>query len=1121
MFTPAIYFVNVKGEDIGNLPNLGLTRSRGNANNELYIESGHLTGIFEDNKAQFKLNLSFWVYNNNTTVKIPLIGPPTRIMVNNLTIDGYSKNIGFDQYYYFYSGKLATGLHYLEFIFSTHILPDEIIELEIVLYGPILNYEIDFVIPFEKNEKIYIYDLNDGIESTTENKMLLHWDFFALEQEYWTLSWIKYITPSDKDITCDFTSEVQITDKKATILVTYDLEFNGFAFDRLLIADLDQQLVLKYSNLGLVEYTNDGIYIMFDYLVIDKLHLKLTFEKRVSTGNDKQLEIKIPRPLNCKLNGEVALFSDLNIVVELLEKENTTLVGYSGKMKSNANFIGNYMFNEHSSLIFKISFKESLVTAEIIDTLMPTYDGYEIITWILFGFYGNSPSSITMDLPVLSTNGKPYNPQLLNDYYNSLPILDYNWNNNLNRLTLWLEANISDEFRFGLKWQLPGNNVTMSEIQITDVSVLNYHVVYYLENGILYDHIYETGIVRTGYDSVPKSLQQMISSGSNLEVYKVQDGYTSVLYLNKDADLYSEIFYRVWVNEAELELRQIIRIMSENMITGTFSYKIPSQVSSLDVKNCASWTVFDELLIIYPITNSNGPLTFYIEATLSNQTKNIIPFLPLNIKKSIIYTMFGSASNLNLTVEPTDAESMNPDELPEYFSNEIKTNKAVKMYYSSSETSPVFLIESVKYTKEEAPTTIIELAQITVIRSLDGKIAVKTIYMLKNIERVDMHVKLPKNAVVWMALVGGKAIPIIQHGTILTIPLLRSTITGQNIAFSVEIVYLTIEPSIELEFILPKADVEILNLKVNIGLPTSVRVKDPEKYNPNFELESWDKWKSKVPRSEGTGSTYSDYAQSMNFQLGDVSFDKSQDEPDWIYVGFENFNEDTTNVIDIERIDSQGDGNNKFEVNVDSSNSFYDPGTDMTYAKISLTQGQYEFSNLGVQRQVTVLGGNYQQVSFGSDYEFIATPVPPLQLQLPESGQVIRLSAIFIKANENTSIRLVEGQDDTDDGQFELKLPRNICYFGISIGLILIILIVVAVILKDYKTKEIKQNKITLSESRLKNSREGKKIKKLRKDNRDINIKTKEETKGVTKEPIVPKVPKVPEEQKEQKGQKD
>ena len=49
----------------------------------------------------------------------------------------------------------------------------------------------------------------------------------------------------------------------------------------------------------------------------------------------------------------------------------------------------------------------------------------------------------------------------------------------------------------------------------------------------------------------------------------------------------------------------------------------------------------------------------------------------------------------------------------------------------------------------------------------------------------------------------------------------------------------------ELEFMIPQADVSILNLKVNIGLPSSIYIEDPAKYNPLFEIESWDKWRSK------------------------------------------------------------------------------------------------------------------------------------------------------------------------------------------------------------------------------------------------------------------------------------
>ena len=117
------------------------------------------------------------------------------------------------------------------------------------------------------------------------------------------------------------------------------------------------------------------------------------------------------------------------------------------------------------------------------------FEGYDLETWILFNFYGNSPSSITLDLPFGASTGKPQKPQLIMDPNKPLPIIDYNWNGNLQRLTIWLKSNISNEYILGLQWSFTGNNVTMTQLKIADTQVLDYFVVYYLEKGVNCNHL--------------------------------------------------------------------------------------------------------------------------------------------------------------------------------------------------------------------------------------------------------------------------------------------------------------------------------------------------------------------------------------------------------------------------------------------------------------------------------------------------------------------------------------------------------------------------------------------------------------------------------------------------------
>jgi hypothetical protein len=1005
-------------------------------NNDIYLEYAKLVGIFSDDKAKFHLNISLYINIDNATVKIPLIGPPSNAMVNNLSVDNLKRDVRFNSDYYYFTDTLSMGHHYLNFHFSSKILDEGKIDLNFTLYGSILNYLIEFTIPKNSNEKFHIIESSNGNIIEKSDHIIINWEYYAANTINWNLEWIKFKLPTPNDISCDFNAEVLITDKKAIFEVDYSLEFPGFAIGEIEFP-MNSETIIISTNKGTIESYSKKVIINLDTLTYEKINLKLVFEKKF--GND--LEISIPRPLKSKIDGEVAIFSALNVVVDLKIKENSILVSYSGSMKKNANFIGNYHVTDISNLHFEVLVKESMVTAEIIDTLYPTFEGYNIETWILFTFFGNSPNSITIDFPPLHINGKPQKPLILIDSDIHLPVLDYNWNSNLNRLTLWLYSNITDEYKIGLKWVLHGNNVSMSDLKITDASILNYHVIYYLEQGVIFNHITQSGLSRSGYDSIPLRLRENVNSGTNLEVYNNVGEYYSKLSIEKSTDLKSEIFLRVWVDDLIFQLHQIIRVTSDYMITGIFTFVIPQGVSSISVSNCASWTKIGDHLIIYPTGTAVNYMTFIINAKLSIEYSLVNPFIPQNLGETRIYTMFGSSTNLNPDITPTNAEPMNPDELPKYFLNEIKTQKAVLMYYSQD--VPSFEIVLEKFEMEEPPTTIIEFAQITIIRSLDGKVAVRATYMVKNSNRVVLHVRLPPGGVVWMVLVGGKTVPIIQKDELLTITLLRSTITGQNIAFPVEIVYLTTDLKINLEFVIPKVDVEILNLKVNIGLPSSLMVEDPLEYNPNFELDGRDSWSNKIDDINDLSDSYIDQADIMKRELNQVSYDKDVKEPDTVYIGLKDHSSYSDNTINIRRINDKP-GTTYSSYNINSMPSFIDPISNNTYVKLNLDQGQYVLSNSGNERQVTVMGGNYQQVLFDYDDDVVFTDIPPIYLQLPESGQVIRLSAIFIKPNENISIKLVEGELDDETSKDDLisflSSPTSLMIIIIWILVIIIIL---------------------------------------------------------------------------------
>ncbi len=970
--------------------------------NELIMDSITLSGVYSDGKALFTLSYLFYTAYNNQSVRIPLIGPADKAMAINLSVDNSEERIEFTNEYYFFSGNLSEGDHELVFKLSSNIFIDEIISLDYTIYGPALNYYLNFKIPTPSGKEIFIIDPMGAMVVETNEAMLLTWEHFAVDKVAWNFIWTEYSPPTKNDLDCEIDSEVLITDTKAIIDVRYRLEFPGFGLERITF-DSIEKTSLKSTNKGAIITSVGELQVEFDELIKDRIILELRFE----TLFVKELIIQIPEPLNCRITGEVALFSDLDLRIELFESANATLIGYSGDMKPGTSFIGNYYFTENSKLGLKISPRETSITAWIIDTLKPTFDGFEFETWILLNFYGSSPNSLTIELAPGGKNDKLQGPQLLVEPNNPIPILDHNWDRNLNRLTLWFGSNLSQEYLLGLRWDYQGYNVTMEQLTIVGAQTMEYFVGYYLEKNVEYSHIYETGLHRSSYDLIPLKLRDRLKTGFNIEIYETDNEYISILQISKSTDLKSEIFLRNWISDIGIDMHQIVRITSDRSVANMFAFSIPSNITSLNVKGCAAWTIIDGDLVVYTFKGTGNFVSFYIETKIANGSTQLSPFMPMDIEENKIYTMFGSASNLNITINYYNAEPMNPDELPYYFLTEINTPKAVKIYYSTR--APRFEVKTEKYSIEETPTTVIENAQITIITSIDGKMAVHILYMVKNVDRLEMHVTLPAAGVVWMVLVGGKTVPIIEHNNMLTVILIRSTLSGENIAFPVEIVYMITEPMEELEFIMPQVDVSILNLKVNIGIPSSMHIKDPGKYNPNFEVEGWDKWKS-GDKYSGTGTGpdgYLDYGKDFSNQLSKVSYDRDVKEPDSIYIGIYDQGEDSSS-IEIEKIDVDSDDSEpiKYSLEIDSTNSYLNPNSNIRFTKFSLLQGQYTLNNAGVQRQITVTGGKTQQIIFDSNDEMVFTDVPPIYLQFPKSGQVLRLGAIFFKPNENSSITL-------------------------------------------------------------------------------------------------------------------
>lgn len=1001
---------------------------------DIFIDSAVLTGAYNGEKALFTLDYSFHIIENGT-LEIPLIGLSNDAMAINLTVDGTKGRIQFNKEYYYFLGELSGGDHNLIFKFSTNILANSVKNINYNLFGPALYYSVDFTIPTFKDHELKIIECGDAIVFEEEGSISLKWEFYAIENTKWGLTWAEYIVPAPSEIKCWVGSEVLIEDSRAIIAVNYEMEFQGFAIEEITF-DLNPQMALSSTDNGSIKSTTGKSIVKFNELIRDQISINITFELKFIS----ELELIIPKPLNCNFTGELVIFSEPDVIVQLIDNIDSILTGYADDIKPDTNFIGKYIFLDTSKLYFRISTSDSKITAEIIDILIPTFEGYDIESWIYFNFYGNSPNSLTIDFPITAMNNNIQKPQILFGSNMPLPIRDHNWDSDLNRLILWLENDISNEYALGLRRSHSSNNVVMEQLTINEVEVFNYYIAHYFFNGITYTTQNQNGLQMVSYNIVPQKLQAHLQFGLNTKIYKSTGEYKVELSLEKTAGLKSEVFCRNWIRENGIDIHQVIRITSLNSIVNTFTFSVPANIISIDVHDCASWTLLEETLVVYIKRSESKIISFNIEAEISGNSGAVSPIRPVEISDYQIYTMFGSDSKLNITIEPHQAEPMNPDELPEYFKREINTPKAVNLFYSTED--PNFIVNTNEYKIEEPPTTIIELAQLTIITSIDRKIAVQALYMIKNVDDLEFHVNLPKDSVVWMVLVGGKSIPIIQHNNILIITLIRSTLTGENIAFPVEIVYMIIEPKSELELILPIVDIPILNLKINVGLSSSIYIVDPEINNPSFEFNSHDVWRDDIVYHSSDNNKDSDYSLSLRSRLSS-SYVENVDEPAYIYIGLNESNS-VSNTIEIERIDAPEGEQKNF--NLDISDFELNSDTNIKYGAITLTQGQYILSNSGASRQITVIGGMTHQVIFDFEDEMVFTGVPPIYLQFPESGQVLRFSKIFIKQNEDLQLKLVEGESEgisDKAGWWEIFESNEYSLLMVSVLVILAVIILI------------------------------------------------------------------------------
>jgi hypothetical protein len=1023
--------------DLINAPKESTIFNKTSRSTDYSIDAVTMQGYYVDGKAVFILNYTVFMYTN-ASVEIPLIGPSESAMAINLSMDGTDARVEFNNNFYLYKGTLKPGEHNLTFQFSSKLLSLDTKVLYYNLHGPALIYQIDFKIQKMADREIYFIENVEGDLIEKIDSYLIMWEYYATDEICWQLVWSEYKKPDSNNIRCELEADAYIIEGKAKLNVHYDIIFPGCGLKELLF-ELDSLTVMTSADKGTIKNENGFVKIEFSELILDSTEINIEFQKIMKSN----VKITIPAPNNCRFTGNLAVFADSKSIVQLIDNSDTVTLGYINSQYPDSYFIGNYLISELTALTFNITERDLTLTADVMETIEVTGDGYILETIIHLSFSGNNPSSIKIDFNPNPSGFYIAKPEIWVKSTEQHFVLDYNWDAENQKLVIFLNQNLTGDYIIGIRRQYTGNDVYMNHITISDFQIINYFIVYYLEKGVIFNIKNENKLLRSDYDSVTKNFKTFIKTGSNSDIYLAPDAHYEVKFnIEKTFDLKTEMFLRTWVTEKEKESKQVVRISSANLLMSSFSFSIPPEHSELDVKGVASWSINNERLTVYVHATDNHAITITINSKLNAENNRVTPFLPLEIDEYEIYSMFGSSSSLKLNITPEGAELINIDELPAYFKSEIRTPKAVNIYYSSE--SPQFFYSIGMFLADIPPSTIIEQAQITLITSTDGRNAVQVIYMVKNVELLDMEVILPLKSVVWMVLVAGKTVPIIQNDNKLTITLIRSTLVGENIAFPVEFIYMVKEPSEDLKFLLPAVDVSILSMKINIGLPKSLKILDPGKTNPDLEYQGQQPWRISLDIDDNKGGDYVDYNRAFDTQMSGVWSESENTKSASLTIGVDDIYDNSKPVII-----SKFDGSGRFVSNMTLSTYQFniDPESNFGYKTVSLSQGNYVVTNAASMRKVSVIGGVAQQILFDSEDDMVFTPAPPIYLQFPESGKVLRFSTIFVLPEEQISILIEEAR--TDDSQLSLREKLS-SVFDLSIGpmglvIILIIIIVIVV----------------------------------------------------------------------------
>jgi hypothetical protein len=201
--------------------------------------------------------------------------------------------------------------------------------------------------------------------------------------------------------------------------------------------------------------------------------------------------------------------------------------------------------------------------------------------------------------------------------------------------------------------------------------------------------------------------------------------------------------------------------------------------------------------------------------------------------------------------------------------------------------------------------------------------------------------------------------------------------------------------------------------EANIGIPSSHEIKDPQKNNPNFEFVGEFEWKNLIISMPGENreDIYYDeeYYDMLEGTITEISHIGKADER--ATVNILTLNSEINKTM-LRIMSNDGHGYNEIYGGAYEIEEYL-TDTETIACGISMDPGQYRFDYNGETRTMTVLPGTENQLIMDSGGGNYIAP-PPLIIDLPESGKILRFRKIYTTPDEElnltVSIREVSAQ---------------------------------------------------------------------------------------------------------------